>query len=185
MLGMLMCLLLLLRFCCCVAPLGIFNRRHCELDNPKLYAHSLLGTKHAIEQYLEEVEASLAFLCDTTFYTWRQKKSIFKQAQRSLGSTALCLSGGGALALCHAGVVQELLERGCLPSVTSGTSGGSIIAGYMACHTDAELLSLINPYVAGAHGMHAVSSSSSSHQSIGFSEHDTVVWWCMCVCVCV
>jgi len=131
---------------------GIFNRRHCELDNPKLYAHSPLGTKHAIEQYLEEVEASLDFLCETSFFTWRQKKSLFKQAQRSLGCTALCLSGGGALALCHAGVVQELLERGILPSVISGTSGGSIIAGYMACYTDAELLALISPYLAGAHG---------------------------------
>lgn len=58
----------------------------------------------------------------------------------SLGRTALCLSGGGSLAMYHMGVVKSLLALKCLPYVISGTSGGSIVAGVLAIYTDEELL---------------------------------------------
>lgn len=68
---------------------------------------------------------------------WRRRGSL----------QALCLSGGGALSMYHMGVVRCMLEQQCLPSVVSGTSGGSIVAAFMAIHTDSELLALISPKV--------------------------------------
>jgi len=38
------------------------------------------------------------------------------------------------------GVVRALLEQKLLPRVISGTSGGSIVAGFLAQRTDEELL---------------------------------------------
>ena len=69
-----------------------------------------------------------------------------RAALHAHGCTALCLSGGGAIALYHLGVVKELHERGLLPRVISGTSGGSIVAAMLACHTDAELPRYVRPY---------------------------------------
>lgn len=66
-----------------------------------------------------------------------QKFSEF--AVCTFGRTALCLSGGGAIALQHFGVVEELFKRGLLPTVISGTSGGAVVACYVCCRTDAEL----------------------------------------------
>eukprot|EP00392_Amoebophrya_sp_AT5.2_P003548 g3553.t1 len=74
--------------------------------------------------------------------------------KRSLGVTALCLSGGGSLAMIHFGLIKHLLEcekhqdsrgrfRGFLPSIISGVSGGSIVAGFLAYFTDDELLAEI------------------------------------------
>lgn len=67
------------------------------------------------------------------------KRAWVRAALHAHGCTALCLSGGGAVALYHLGVVKELHEHGLLPRVISGTSGGSIVAAMLACHTDVEL----------------------------------------------
>ena len=40
----------------------------------------------------------------------------------------------------HMGVVRALIENGALPTVISGTSGGSIVAGVLAVHTDEEMV---------------------------------------------
>jgi len=69
-----------------------------------------------------------------------RKLQFFSASQLALGHTALCLSGGGSLAMHHMGVVRALLEMRMLPRVISGTSGGAIVAGFLAQRTDAELL---------------------------------------------
>jgi TAG lipase/steryl ester hydrolase/phospholipase A2/LPA acyltransferase len=69
-----------------------------------------------------------------------RKLQFLNASQLALGHTALCLSGGGALAMHHMGVVRALLEMKMLPRVISGTSGGAIVAGFLAQRTDAELL---------------------------------------------
>ena len=56
-----------------------------------------------------------------------------------LDEFSLCLSGGGALAMAHTGVVRALMNADCFPKVISGTSGGAILAGYLATLTDGEL----------------------------------------------
>ena len=65
---------------------------------------------------------------------------LFERSAVCLGHTALCCSGGGALSMYHMGVVKALLENDCMPIVVSGTSGGAIVAGVLACHTDDEML---------------------------------------------
>lgn len=69
-----------------------------------------------------------------------QAYKMICKAELGFGRTALCLSGGGSLAMGHMGVVMALMARGLLPRVISGTSGGSIIAAIMAVKTDEELM---------------------------------------------
>lgn len=71
----------------------------------------------------------------------------------STGKTALCLSGGGALAMYHLGVVKVLLEQNIMPKIINGTSGGSIVAALLATKSDEEILNeYIKPTVSSMHG---------------------------------
>ncbi|KAF7457099.1 hypothetical protein HWI79_2335 [Cryptosporidium felis] len=71
----------------------------------------------------------------------------------STGKTALCLSGGGALAMYHLGVVKVLLEQNIMPKIINGTSGGSIVAAILATKSNEEILSeYIKPTVSNMHG---------------------------------
>ncbi|ACO69140.1 predicted protein, partial [Micromonas commoda] len=76
---------------------------------------------------------------------------LISEAHRSLGRTALCLSGGGALAMYHFGVIKVLLEEGLLPQVVSGTSGGSIVAAFISMFPEEELLKTIKPDLSNRH----------------------------------
>ena len=78
---------------------------------------------------------------------------LVSEAHRSLGRTALCLSGGGALAMYHFGVIKVLLEEGLLPQVISGTSGGSIVAAFISIMPEEELRKTIRPDMSSRHGM--------------------------------
>ena len=78
---------------------------------------------------------------------------LVSEAHRSLGRTALCLSGGGALAMYHFGVIKVLLEEGLLPQVISGTSGGSIVAAFISTVPEDELLKTIRPDLSSRHGV--------------------------------
>ena len=55
------------------------------------------------------------------------------------------MSGGGAMAIYHLGVVRTLMEHGTLPRVVAGSSGGSLIAAVVGCSTDKKLQSLMQP----------------------------------------
>ncbi|OII71402.1 uncharacterized protein cubi_00780 [Cryptosporidium ubiquitum] len=71
----------------------------------------------------------------------------------STGKTALCLSGGGALAMYHLGVVKVLLEQNIMPKIINGTSGGSIVAALLATKSNEEILNeYIKPTVSNMHG---------------------------------
>jgi len=52
----------------------------------------------------------------------------------------------------HLGLVKELLAHGLLPAVVSGTSGGAIVAGLLACRTDEELPAFITEDVSTRDG---------------------------------
>jgi predicted acylesterase/phospholipase RssA len=71
---------------------------------------------------------------------FRHLLRLFTSIRVSLGNTAMCLSGGGSLAMYHMGVVKALISLNCLPNVISGTSGGSIVAGVMAIFRNDELV---------------------------------------------
>lgn len=129
------------------------NRHHCGLDNPELHRHALLGTKHIVEAYLQEIEKALVYFTthDCAEHSYQEKLQFLRRCENALGTTALCLSGGGALALSHAGVLKALISVGLLPRVVSGTSGGALCAGVLATHTDEEILETTEPNIVTRH----------------------------------
>ncbi|KAH8741453.1 hypothetical protein FG386_002407 [Cryptosporidium ryanae] len=71
----------------------------------------------------------------------------------SMGKTALCLSGGGALAMYHLGVVKVLIQQNIMPKIINGTSGGSIVAALLATKKNDEILNeYIKPTVSNMYG---------------------------------
>eukprot|EP00916_Digyalum_oweni_P007040 GHVL01011992.1.p2 GENE.GHVL01011992.1~~GHVL01011992.1.p2 ORF type:complete len:599 (+),score=102.11 GHVL01011992.1:4490-6286(+) len=68
------------------------------------------------------------------------RMSIVNSAKLNIGRTALCLSGGGALAMYHIGLLRVLIEEGLMPRVISGASGGAIIGAILASNDDETLL---------------------------------------------
>jgi hypothetical protein len=105
------------------------------IGNEMLYRNSVVGTKYIIDDFVNEVSSILRSIASDTKYkdfTDRDKFEFFRSAQVSLGKTALCLSGGGALSMYHMGVVRALCDQKCVPSIVSGTSGGSIVAAVLA-----------------------------------------------------
>mmetsp|Transcript_133123 Transcript_133123/g.259186 ORF Transcript_133123/g.259186 Transcript_133123/m.259186 type:complete len:714 (+) Transcript_133123:45-2186(+) len=97
------------------------------------------------EELLQRLSNCLVSVCDahskaqnpavgTDLLAWLYAR------QKALGITALCLSGGGSLAMYHMGVCRFLLEEQLMPEVVSGVSGGAIVAAFLAIHSDEELL---------------------------------------------
>jgi TAG lipase/steryl ester hydrolase/phospholipase A2/LPA acyltransferase len=121
---------------------GLVKRDHLGIDERILHTTALTGTKQLVESYLAEVEACLSFLCEHDTLSLSEKRKFFRKIDQCMGHTAVCLSGGGSIAMYHAGVIRSLIENGLYKhiDVFSGTSGGSIIAGMLACQTEEELL---------------------------------------------
>ena len=105
------------------------------------------GTKRLIEQYIEEIDDALRFLADldSSEVDLQQKMDFFYRANICFGRSALMLSGGGVLAFYHLGVVKSLLEQDLLPRVISGSSAGSLVAGVLGTHTEAEIRKFYDP----------------------------------------
>ncbi len=134
----------------------VFHREFCGVENPSLYIHARTGTKALVEEFYATVTDQITYLSLRSFPTLplELKYRFLKTARKSMGRTALCLSGGGALAMYHLGVIKTLLENDCLPSVVSGTSGGSIVAAMACTRTDAELNQpgYLSPGIANRYG---------------------------------
>lgn len=52
------------------------------------------------------------YLCNCEEISREEKTMFFKKGRRALGQTALMLSGGGAIAMYHAGVIRALIDAG-------------------------------------------------------------------------
>ena len=116
------------------------------MGNPKLYAKSMIGTKHLIEDYIKEVVDALKHLHSLPVseqITQKDKEDFFHRAHLCFGRSALMLSGAGSLGHFHHGVVKTLFEHDLLPKVISGSSAGSIFAAVLGTHTDDELAVLL------------------------------------------
>ncbi|XP_053992836.1 uncharacterized protein LOC128883958 isoform X2 [Hylaeus volcanicus] len=97
---------------------------------------------------------------------------IFTSIRLSLGNTAMCLSGGGSLAMYHMGVVKALISLNCLPNVISGTSGGSIVAGVMAIfHNDELVNDILKPDIVSRYGSRWFPSISQQVKQFVFQGH--------------
>lgn len=120
-----------------------------NMANPALYQRARVGTKQLINDYLDEVTAALELLCDSDVKVLppSRKRRFFNRAARSFGRSALLLSGGASYGLFHLGVVEELLAEALLPRVLTGASAGSVVAGFLATHTDEELVEAMRPDV--------------------------------------
>lgn len=112
-----------------------------------LYQRAKFGTKHLIEQYIEEIDDSLRFIADldNSKIDVQDKMDFFYRANICFGRSALMLSGGGVLGFYHLGVVKTLLSQGLLPRVISGASAGSLVAGVLGTHSDRELEKFFDP----------------------------------------
>jgi len=112
-----------------------------------LYRMAKAGTKQLIEDYIDEIDASLRLLAELPDdeLPAQQKLDFFYRANICFGRSALMLSGGGILGFLHLGVVNVLSQQGLLPRVISGSSAGALVAGVLACHTDEEMAALRDP----------------------------------------
>lgn len=118
------------------------TRNKLGIDSPSLHLACHSGTKAVIDDFDALVVEALDVLAqaDAAAFPPDEKAAFFRKLKQSFGATALCLSGGGAIAMYHMGVMKALLEADLLPNVISGSSGGSIAAAMAACKTNAELL---------------------------------------------
>lgn len=136
----------------------IFSRKSCYFSNPALYSHCCVGTKYELEAFISNIVEYLHFICKSPVndWSWKDKLRFFQRIRKSYGRSALCLSGGGAHAMFHVGVVKALLSANALPNIVNGTSGGSIIAGMLAIYTDQEIREqdLLNSRIQFRYGEH-------------------------------
>jgi TAG lipase/steryl ester hydrolase/phospholipase A2/LPA acyltransferase len=111
------------------------------MGKTKLYEKARFGTKHLIEEYVDELVSALHLINDLPedVVSKSDKSDFFHRASLCFGRSALMLSGAGSLGHFHGGVVKTLLEHDLLPDVISGSSAGSIFAAILGTHTDKEL----------------------------------------------
>jgi predicted acylesterase/phospholipase RssA len=111
--------------------------------NEALYSQSWDGTKTVVEEYLGAVTMGICHLraslhSDPHDETLRSEL-IDLTSKSSYGRTALCLSGGGTIALQHIGVILTLIAEDICPNVICGTSGGAIVGAFFATRNSEEI----------------------------------------------
>jgi len=112
-----------------------------------LYAKAKFGTKRVIADYVEEIALALEHLASSKVDTvsFEEKLDFFHRANHCFGRSALMLSGSGSLVYFHVGVVKALHERGLLPDIISGSSGGALVGSVACASTDEELNEWFDP----------------------------------------
>ena len=101
------------------------------------------GDSRRSPELSHDVCEALIELTEDEGVSLEDRRAFIEVLRLSHGRTALALSGGGGLALAHIGVCQGLAERGLLPRVVAGASGGSIIAASLAITPDADLATIL------------------------------------------
>jgi len=118
------------------------------IESLPLYSQTHLGTKTLIENYVDEVEKSIIYVRETPLIAPQEKTSFFRRTAKNLGTSALCLSGGGTFGYYHLGVIKALVEARLLPTVITGASAGSLVAALLCTRTDEELGQILVPELA-------------------------------------
>jgi predicted acylesterase/phospholipase RssA len=122
-----------------------------------VYMRARFGTKDLITNYIAELADAIERVAQfpEQHIAFAEKLEMFRRASVCFGRSALMLSGAGALGPFHIGVAKSLLEQGLLPAVISGSSAGSFVAAVLGTHTDAQLMTLLEP----------------NHVAAGFQQH--------------
>ena len=117
-----------------------------EIGAPELYRVARCGTKRLISEFLEEVDASMNYICDNDYpgLADADKLAQFEQAAKVYGRPALLMSGGAALGVYNIGVVAALLDADVLPQVVSGASMGSFVAVVIGSRSREDLVDLFH-----------------------------------------
>lgn len=117
------------------------------IANEALYQKSTFGTKTLIDDYISEIDSALKYLSatDDELIGRDEKRAFFERAHHCYGQSALLLSGSGNYLFFHLGVAKAMWSEGLLPSVISGSSGGSVVGAIVCTHTDAELAPYFDP----------------------------------------
>lgn len=116
------------------------------MGKPSLYNLAKFGTKHLIEEYVDEIVDALEHISnlpDSSEITKADKVDFFERASLCFGRSALMLSGAGSLGHYHRGVIKTLFEHNVLPKVISGSSAGAVSAATLGTHTDDELPAIL------------------------------------------
>jgi len=115
------------------------------MGKSSMYERAKFGTKKLIEDYVDELVSSLKHISSLpeNEISLAEKMDFFDRASHCFGRSALMLSGAGSLGHFHTGVVKVLAENNLLPTVISGSSAGSVLAGVLGTHTDEELIELL------------------------------------------
>jgi NTE family protein len=111
------------------------------IGSSALYRRSHFGTKDLVTSYTNELAGALDDVAnaDPKDVSHAEQLEFFRRASHCFGRTALMFSGGGMLGLFHVGVSKTLVEQGLMPSVLSGASAGSIVAGILGTLDGTEL----------------------------------------------
>ena len=120
-----------------------------NISAPALNHNAKIGTKHLIEEFIQQVCEALDFIyqADENEIDFYEKFSFFEETAHAFGRSCLMLSGGAGLGFFHGGVVKTLVEHDLLPDVISGASAGSIIAALIGTSTSDELKNILTPEV--------------------------------------
>lgn len=110
----------------------------------ELYSYTNTGEpKNLVIEFVDEVVTTLEWLTERDPEV--DVTSLLDSARIIYGRTALCLSGGGMMALYHLGSVRALLIEGILPHIISGASAGALCAAFVCTRRDEELIRDLNP----------------------------------------
>ncbi len=117
------------------------------MGSSKLYRQAKFGTKDLISDYIDEQVTALQHLATTRSRTisFTERLEFFHRASHCFGQSGLMLSGGATLSHFHVGVAKALSDESVLPSVISGSSGGSLVAAVLGTHSDDELHYFFEP----------------------------------------
>jgi TAG lipase/steryl ester hydrolase/phospholipase A2/LPA acyltransferase len=117
------------------------------MGNPALYNQAKFGTKQLISEFIDELSSAIEYIAsdDVTDISFEEKVDFIRRASICCGRSAIMLSGSGTLLYFHLGVVKALLEEDLLPTIMSGSSGGSIVSAILGTHSKEELEELMDP----------------------------------------
>lgn len=152
-----------------------------NISTPRLFNRAFAGTKLLIEDYITQVAQAIADVTklptspgadgtgNVPGFSSQAKLDLLHDTRQAFGRSTLVLQGG-AIFICHLGVVKALFSRGLLPRIITGTATGALIAALVGVHTEDELPRFLN-------GDSIDLSAFAGKGSAGEKGHEEHGWW--------